>query len=381
MRRYRTGIVGHTGAGDYGHDLDLTCGRMPELEVVGVADPDPAGRAAAAARSGAARTYASYAEMLDKERLDLVVVAPRFVGEHEALLLAAVGAGAHAYCEKPLVRTLAEADRVLAAAERAGVKVAVAHICRAFKAMERIRTLVAEGEIGPLRRIQGLGKCDRRGGGQDLAVLGTHILDMMCFFAGEPLWAHAHISQDGRDVVAEDIREGDEGVGLVAGDHITSHYAFQGGVVGAFESFSAQDSAPTSYFSLRLEGTTGTIGIKSFGDRQLFRHRRAAQLPGLDERWEPLVLEGHEPEGPDDSNERYIWAHHQLIRNMLRSAEAGTEPVASARASAASIEMIMAAYESHFAGRRIPFPLADREHPLERIAGERLGARTSVAVK
>src|SRR5205085_10511042 len=86
-RRYRTGIIGHTGAGDYGHDLDLTCGGMPELDVVALADPDPTGRARAAERSGAARTYVSYGEMLAQERLDLVVVATRYVDHHEAMLL------------------------------------------------------------------------------------------------------------------------------------------------------------------------------------------------------------------------------------------------------------------------------------------------------
>ena len=114
-RRYRTGIIGHTGAGDYGHDLDLTCGRMPELDVVALADPDPTGRARAAARSGAARTYASYGEMLAHERLDLVVVATRYVDHHEAMLLAAIRSGAQIYSEKPFVASPVEADRVLAA--------------------------------------------------------------------------------------------------------------------------------------------------------------------------------------------------------------------------------------------------------------------------
>jgi hypothetical protein len=54
-RRYRAGPIGHTGAGDYGHDLDFACGRMPELEVVALADPGPAGRARAAARARRAR--------------------------------------------------------------------------------------------------------------------------------------------------------------------------------------------------------------------------------------------------------------------------------------------------------------------------------------
>jgi predicted dehydrogenase len=364
-RRYRTGLIGHTGAGDYGHDLDVACGRMPELEVVALADPDPAGRALAAARAGAARTYAAYREMLAREALDLVVVAPRHVAAHEAMLLAAVESGAQIYCEKPLVRTPAEADRVLAAAAAAGVRIAVAHISRAFSVLPRLRALVAAGGLGRLRRVHGFGKCDRRGGGQDLMVLGSHILDLMSYFAGEPAWAHAHVTQQGRDADAGDIREGDEGVGLVAGDGIVSHYAFRGGVVGEFESFVADDRAPISYFSLLLEGTTGTIGMRSFGGRHVYQHRRAVPLPELEDRWEPLALDGHAPEGPDDMKERYIWAHQQLIGDLLRSAEERREPVAGARAAATALEMMMAAYESHFAGRRVAFPLASREHPLE----------------
>jgi predicted dehydrogenase len=293
------------------------------------------------------------------------------------MLRAAVAAGAHVYCEKPLVRTPAEADRVLAAAQSAGVQVAVAHICRAFSAMARVRELIASGGLGRLRRVHGFGKCDRRGGGQDLMVLGTHILDMMSYFGGEPAWAHAHITEQGRDARVSDIRPGDEGVGLIAGDSIIAHYAFHGGVVGEFESFVAQDSSPTSYFTLLLEGTAGTIGLRSFGDRQMFRLDRAVPLPGVDERWRVLELDGHVPEGPDDAHDRYIWAHQRLIRDMLAAADGGTEPIASARSAATSLEMILAAYESHFSGRRVTFPLASREHPLEAISAA--GGRESVA--
>jgi predicted dehydrogenase len=379
-RRYRTGLIGHTGAGDYGHDLDVACGRMPALEVVALADPDPAGRARAAARAGAARTYAGYREMLAREELDLVVVAPRDVAAHEAMLLAAVARGAHVYCEKPLVRTPAEADRVLAAAAAAGVQIAVAHIARAFAVLPRLRALVAAGGLGRLRRVHGFGKCDRRGGGQDLMVLGAHILDLMAYFAGEPAWAHAHVTQRGRDAEPGDIRAGDEGVGPVAGDGLVCHYAFRGGVAGEFESFVADDPAPVSYFSLLLEGTARTVGLRSFGGRHVYQHRRAVPLPELEDRWEPLALDGHAPEGPDDLTERYIWAHQQLIRDLLRSADERREPVAGARAAATALEMAMAAYESHFTGRRVAFPLARREHPLAARARGRTGEELAVPV-
>jgi predicted dehydrogenase len=378
--RYRTGIVGHTGAGDYGHDLDLTVGRMPELDVVALADPDPDGRAAAAARAGAARTYASYEEMFAREQLDLAIVATRYVDEHEAMLLAAIGAGAHVYCEKPLVRTPAEADRVVAAAKLAGVQIAVAHINRAFGVLPRVRDLVASGEIGQLRRVHGFGKCDRRGGGQDLMVLGSHILDLMTYFAGEPAWAHAHIMKEGRDANVRDIHDGDEGVGLIAGDSIVAHFAFHSGVMGEFESCFAQDSAPTSYFGIQLEGTAGMIGMRSFGGRMLYRHSRAIPMPGPDERWETLSLDGYTPEGSDDMNERYIWAHQHLIRDLLASNEERREPIASARVAARALEMIMATYESHFSGNRVAFPLLKRDHALEALAGVRAGKGVPVAV-
>ena len=373
-RRYRTGIIGHTGAGDYGHDLDLACGRMADLEVVALADPDPAGRARAMERSGAARTYASYSEMLAQERLELVVIAPRHVDGHEAMLLAAIHAGAHIYCEKPLVALPAEADRVLAAADAAGVRIAVAHIGRAFAALPRLKALVAGGKIGRLRRVHGFGKCDRRGGGQDLMVLGSHILDMMRYFAGEPAWAYAHIMQQGRDATAGDVRAGDEGVGLIAGDSIVSHFAFHGGVMGEFESFVAQDGTDTSYFTLLLEGTAGTIGYRSFGFRQLFWHHRGIPFPAGDERWEPLELDGHTPEGPDDMKERYIWAHQHLIRDLLQSVEERRPPLASALDAARALDMMMAAYESHFTGARVALPLANRRHPLANVIERSIAA-------
>jgi predicted dehydrogenase len=164
------------------------------------------------------------------------------------------------------------------------------------------------------------------------------------------------------------------------GDGIVSHYAFRSGVIGEFESFVSEDRAPTSYFTLLLEGTAGTIGIRSFGDRQLYRYDRAIPLPGLDEGWQPLRLDGHAPEGPEDSKERYIWAHQRLIRDLLAAGKEEREPMASARAAATVLEMIAAAYESHFAGHRIAFPLARRDHPLESIAaaGQRKGVPVSV---
>src|SRR5215207_8225858 len=65
-------VIGHTGAGDYGHGLDLVFKNLPNVRVVAVADKNESGREKAKARIGAERAYADYREMLAKEKPNLV---------------------------------------------------------------------------------------------------------------------------------------------------------------------------------------------------------------------------------------------------------------------------------------------------------------------
>src|SRR5688500_16338833 len=74
---YRAAVIGHTGKGDYGHEMDVVFADRPGIEVVAVADPVDAGRAKAQAKTKAARAYADFREMLEKEKPQLVSVAPR----------------------------------------------------------------------------------------------------------------------------------------------------------------------------------------------------------------------------------------------------------------------------------------------------------------
>src|SRR5437867_12284268 len=92
--KLRAAVMGHTGRGDYGHGLEVIFRDLPGVEVVALADPDAAGREAAAKRAGALRSYADYRELLEKERPQLVSVAPRWTDQHQAMALAALKAGA-----------------------------------------------------------------------------------------------------------------------------------------------------------------------------------------------------------------------------------------------------------------------------------------------
>jgi predicted dehydrogenase len=62
------------------------------------------------------------------------------------------------------------------ACETHHVKLAIAHQTRYSPRLARVRELIAAGRLGDLLELRGRGKEDSRGGGQDLMVLGTHII-------------------------------------------------------------------------------------------------------------------------------------------------------------------------------------------------------------
>jgi predicted dehydrogenase len=197
-KSYRVAIIGHTGHGNYGHDWDATWNGFPNVAVVAVADPDEAGRAKAVQRSRARKGYSDYHEMLAVEKPDIVTIAPRWPDQRVPMVTAAAEAGAHVLVEKPFARSLEDADSMVAAAERRAVKIQVGHTARAMSVTQAVRSMLREGRLGELMEIRARGKEDRRAGGEDLMVLGTHCFDLMRYFAGDPAWVFAGITEKSR---------------------------------------------------------------------------------------------------------------------------------------------------------------------------------------
>ena len=96
MAEFRVAILGCTGRGDYGHGLDAIWRTFENCEVVAVADPDEPGRVRAQERTGAARVYADYRELLQRERPQITAICPRWVDQHRDLhqVATVVGVGA-----------------------------------------------------------------------------------------------------------------------------------------------------------------------------------------------------------------------------------------------------------------------------------------------
>lgn len=137
--RLRVGIV---GAGFMGETH--LAGWIAEGNPVLVYDIDPARAAALAARHGAAVAN-GFDELL--ERSDVVDVCTA-THRHAEVAIAAARAGRHVICEKPLARTLEDAEAIVAACTAAGVRLLVAHVVRFFPEYANARQAVLDGAVG-----------------------------------------------------------------------------------------------------------------------------------------------------------------------------------------------------------------------------------------
>lgn len=360
--RRKAAIIGHTGRGNYGHGLDELFTGLSNVDLVAIADADPDGLAKAAAKTKAARRYLSYREMLEKERPELVSVAPRQSDQHHDMVLAALKAGAHVYVEKPFTTTLAEADALLRVAASGGRKIAVAHQMRLAPQVQHLHQRIREGWIGDIVAMHAHGKQDRRAGGEDMMVLGTHLFDLMRLFAGDAVGCQGWIREKGSIATRAMARPASENIGLVLGDEIEARFEFASGATGTF----------TSRASLRE--TLGPWGLKILGSRgaawvlmDIFPRVFARQLfeNGQSQRrevWAPL------PEDPSvgipEGERGFPTANRRVVDDWLKAIEADREPVCGGVAATKAIEMAMAVYESALGGSRCAIPMSKRSHPL-----------------
>jgi predicted dehydrogenase len=359
---YRACVIGHTGRGSYGHGLDMAFRKIPNVTVVGVADPDEKGRLSTARRTGAARAYADYRAMLEKERPHLVAICPYYPERRLEMTQAAVEVGAHVFVEKPMAVSVAEADAMVAAVEKHRLRAAVGHPMRLAPAVVHLKKLLGDGLIGDLLEMRARGKEDSRAGGEDLIVCGWHCHYLMRFFAGGPLWCSARVTQGGREITLADRRAGSIPLGPVAGDSVQASYAFPGGVQGYFAS--QKGHARGNDFQIVLYGTKGVAQIHIGPEPRIFCLADPLWSPGKSGKaWQPL------PGAPgsadpalglraDPANQR------RLVMDLIRVVETGGQSVASCCEGRAVLEMIMAVYASHLAGGRAALPLKQRSHPL-----------------
>ena len=365
-RRYRAGVIGRTGRGNYGHGLDTVYLEMDDVDIVAVADDDPDGLREAGSRLGVENLYTNYREMLRNEWFDIVSICPRWLDQHAAMTLAVAEAGACIFLEKPIARSLAEADTMIDACEKAGVMMGIAHQGRMHAAAWHARKLLAEGAIGDILNVRMNGKEDHRGGGEDLMVLGTHLFDMLRFLLGRnPAWVQATVTVvGGRSATLEDAVGGPEELGLIAGDAIHALYGFGHGATATFETHRNQANHPHRY-GIWIYGTAGIMTVHD-SSQQIRIYESPVWHPDGDVAVRDVTEESLElsPDAQPSMASLQASANVAVVRDVFEARRDGRRPVNSGYDGRWALEMIHGIYAAHLSGSRIGLPLDNRNHPL-----------------
>ena len=343
MQTYRVAVIGHTGKGNYGHGLDKVWLSIPGCKLVAVTDADDAGRAQAVKRLRVSNGYADYRKMLDDQKPDIVSIAPRWLDQHCDMVVAAAERGVHIYLEKPMCRTLAEADRMVAACEKNNVKLAIAFQTRYSPKLQAVRDLIFDGRLGKLLELRGRGKEDARGGGEDLWVLGSHVMNLMHQFGGEPNWCFATVLQDGHSITAQDVHTGKEGIGPLAGDTVAAMYGMDEGVTAYFGS---QRNTAGGRFGLQIYGSKGVVEILTGHLPQVHFLADPSWSPGRSQQaWQSVSSAGlGEPEPLTDGG---LHAGNILAcKDLIAAIQEDRQPEASVYEARQTVEMIAAVFES-----------------------------------
>jgi predicted dehydrogenase len=187
---------GLLGAGCIGQLRAKALARIPTAKLIAVSDLD---RAAAGRIAGpaSARVEAGLNELLAADDIDAILVStpPQF---HEQAVLAALAAGKHVLCEKPLANSLEACRRMVAAARDRKKVLTTGFNHRYFPAIQFVKKAIADGSIGTLNHVrafaghEGLSQFrsaseyDRKviGGGALLDV-GIHLIDLTAYVLGD----------------------------------------------------------------------------------------------------------------------------------------------------------------------------------------------------
>jgi predicted dehydrogenase len=340
MARLRVAGIGAGQFSRFHHDAWT---RLPDVDLVAVCDPDPARANEAARRFGVPRTYGDAAEMLDRERPDLVdIVAPPTT--HAPLIAACAARGIDTICQKAFCRDLAEAEAATALAEDAGIRLVVHENFRFQPWYRELRRQLLAGRIGEpyeiafrLRTGDGRGPdayLDRQPYFRSmprflLRETGIHFIDTFRFLFGEVSAVYAGLARLNPAIAGEDAA-------LLLFD-------FANGRRGLFDGNRLVDHpAPNPRLTLGemlIEGSDGVLKLDGRGHIHL-RALGAASWTELPYAWEERATGG----------DSVFALQRHLVDHILRGA-----PVENrARDYLPNLRIEAAAYDSAARGVRVP---------------------------
>lgn len=271
MNKLKVGMISfaHSHAFSYLESL-LT---LPEVEVVGIADPVE-GRVRAIVDQHSLVYYSHYKELLEQD-IDAVVICSENA-LHAEITIAAAGKGKHILCEKPLGINASDMQAMLAACQDNQVQLMTAFPCRYLPAVVEAKHAVERGEIGDIIAFKGMNRGTAPdgwfvdpalSGGGALLDHTVHVMDLMNWISGsEPKEIYAHAAT----LFNDQLRVDDAGM---------IHVKFENGAFGVIDtSWSRKPPYPTwGDVTLEIIGTKGVISVNGLAQiNELYSRQNAA---------------------------------------------------------------------------------------------------------
>ena len=369
MKKYQAAIIGHTGKGDFGHDLDKIFKDLPEVETTAIIDLNPNGLEKQKTKFPNAKFYTKIEDAFANHDISLLAICQRDVSQRINIFRACSGKSIKGIvCEKPLASNTKEAREIIEICNYSNIDLVVAHR-RANPYENYAKKIIDEGRIGEIITIKSRGKCDHRSGGEDLAVLGIHMMDSMRYIVGcEVKTVYAKILEKKQEIKRNDVRQGKEGIGPIAGDSIFANYFFKNGVMCMFESYPIKTTTQkhSSFFGFEVYGTKGIVCVRNSPIGEMYLLEDCVWMTDESEKkWQKIKIKEWDN---IPLNERTIASNKMMVNALLKKIENGVlDPNVSWGFDALqATEMIGATIQSATTGKEVSLPLTELENPYLR---------------
>lgn len=291
--------------------------------------------------------------MLANPEIDVVTICTPS-GAHMEPAIAAAKAGKHIIVEKPLDVTLKRCDAMIAACEKAGVRLGTIFPSRFHKSSQLLKRAVDEGRFGQMTlgdayvkwfRTQayydsgawrGTWKLD---GGGALMNQAIHSVDLLLWLMGPAVQVTAHTATLAHErIEVEDVA--------------TATVRFASGALGVIEATTA--AFPGSLKKIELSGTQGTAILE---EESIIKWDFAKMTRRDEKLLEEMRNRTKTGGGAADPAAIGHQAHAELFREFLKALKDGTTPRLDGREGRRSVELILAIYKSAKTGKAVDLPL------------------------
>ena len=319
---YRTALI---GCGGRGMSLRNTANQIDRIDVVTAADMNGVNFEKLASEE--VKTYHDFEEMLEKESLDIIIVATPISSHYQVASRVLDFPITGLYLEKSMATRLWEADQLVQKADEFGIYLVVGHQLRYNQGWANVRNLIDQDAIGQLHYI-------RAHRGAAMLTHHTHQTDLMRYYLDDsPVsWVLGQVHRDGSHL-SEGLESEMQALGFVQ---------FENGVSGIIESGQYK---PPAGNHLMLIGEKGDIQA---GSDARYRNENTGGS------WQPIPS----------------FDQPHIFEDFLQWIEGGPEHRCSGRKGRDTLEVLLAIYESSRSRGRVELPLKQRGNALEEMIAD-----------